>query len=120
LARAIDDNTKDYKNVRTKKSDEQMIQMWKEVENAIKAFAPGNGYQLVMHYSEPLSDADKYSAPNIQRKLVGPGSSGGVCPVYFAPQMDISQDIVNTLNNMYPAQPVAMPNAGQPAAPKGN
>jgi Skp family chaperone for outer membrane proteins len=120
LARAIEDNKKAYGVVRAKKSDEQMIQMWREVEEAIKRFAPGNGYQLVMHYSEPLSDADKYSAPNIQRKLVGPGSSGGVCPVYFAQEMDISQDIVRKLNELYPAQPIAMPNAGQPAAPKAN
>jgi Skp family chaperone for outer membrane proteins len=121
LGRAIDDNKKDYGVVRAKKSDEQMVQMWKEVEAAIKQFAPSNGYQLVMHYSEPLTDTDKYSAQNIQRKLVGPGSSGGVCPVYFAPQMDISLDIVNTLNTMYPATPVAMPvGQGQPAAAKGN
>jgi Skp family chaperone for outer membrane proteins len=120
-ARAIDDNKKEYQTVRAKKSDEQMVQMWKEVEEAIKKFAPTNGYQLVMHYSEPLTPPDIYSPPNIQRKLVGPGSSGGVCPIHFAPQMDISQDIVNTLNSMYPATPVPMSSSpAQGSAPSGN
>jgi Skp family chaperone for outer membrane proteins len=121
LAAAIEVNKKEYGNVRARKSDEQMVQMWKEVENAIQKFAPPNGFHLVMHYSEPLTDADKYSPPNIQRKLVGPGSSGGVCPLYFASSMDISLDIVNTLNGMYPATPVPMSAApGQAGAPKGN
>jgi Skp family chaperone for outer membrane proteins len=121
LLAAIDVNKKEYGIVRAKKSDEQMVQMWREVESAIQKFAAPNGFHLVMHYSEPLTDADKYSPQNIQRKLVGPGSSGGVCPVYFASSMDISPDIVNMLNTMYPATPIPM-SAGpaQPGTTKGN
>jgi Skp family chaperone for outer membrane proteins len=120
IARGIEANKQDYSTVRTKKSDEQMVQMYKEIEAAVQKFSSPNGFQLILHYSEPLSDTDKYAAPNVQRKLVGPGSSGGVCPVYMAQGMDISQDIVNTLNTMYPATPVAMPSTpAQPTAPGG-
>jgi outer membrane protein len=119
LQRAIEDSAKDYNDKRSKKSDEQMVQMWKEIEEAVKRVAPSVGCSMVLHFSDPLSDADKYSAPNIQRKLVGPGSSGGVCPVFIGPGVDISQEVVQMLNTMYPATPVASPaGAGpQPSTP---
>ena len=93
-----------------------MVQMYREIESAVKAYAGPNGFHLILHYSEPLSEADIYSAPNIQRKLVGPGGSGGVCPTYFVPNMDISADVVRQLNAMYPAPAAAAlaPSTGTP------
>jgi len=121
IKRRVDQNAEDYNTERSKKSDEQMVQMFKEVEDAIKAYAAPNGFHLIFHYSEPLNPADKYSPPNIQRKLVGPGGSGGVCPVYFADCMDVSADVVQRLNSMFPA-PAAAASAPAPAGaqPTGN
>jgi Skp family chaperone for outer membrane proteins len=120
IVRGIEANKQDYNAARTKKSDEQMVQMYKEIEAAVQKCSGPQGFQLILHYSEPLNDTDRYSPQNIQRKLVGPGSSGGVCPLYMAPGMDISQDVVNALNAMYPATPVAMPTQpAQPTTPGG-
>jgi Skp family chaperone for outer membrane proteins len=101
--RRIEDNLGEYKKVRGKKSDDQMVQMYREIEEAVKIFAGPNGFHMILHYSEPLTEVDKYSATNIQRKLVGPGSSGGVCPMYFVGSMDVSEDVVRTLNSRFPA-----------------
>src|SRR5205085_11776466 len=70
IVRKREDNKNEYAKVRNKKSDEQMVQMYREIEAAVKAYAGPSGYQMVLHYSEPLTEADIYSAPNIQRKLV--------------------------------------------------
>ena len=116
IVRKREDNKNEYAKVRNKKSDEQMVQMYREIESAVKAYAGPNAFHLILHYSEPLSEADIYSAPNIQRKLVGPGGSGGVCPTYFVPNMDISADVVRQLNAMYPAPAAAAlaPSTGTP------
>ena len=79
---------------------------------AVKAFAAPNGFHMILHYSEPLTEADKKSAANIQRKLVGPGSSGAVCPMYFVDGMDVSAGVINTLNTMFPAATTTAPAAG--------
>jgi Skp family chaperone for outer membrane proteins len=115
LKRQIEDNGTEYNKVRSKKSDEQMVQMYKEVEAAVSRFAVANGFHMIFHFSEPLTDADKYSPPNIQRKLVGPGQSGGVCPLYVNGALDVSADVVATLNSMFPAPPGAAvtPASGQ-------
>src|SRR5439155_13828679 len=115
--RMIEDNNVAYNKARTKKSDEQMVQMYREIEDAVKGYAGANGFHAVFHFSEPLTDADKYSPQNVQRKLVGPGSSGGVCPLYFADCMDVSADVVRQLNALYPAP--AAPVAASPAPAGG-
>jgi Skp family chaperone for outer membrane proteins len=113
LQRRVEDNINEYKKVRGKKSDEQMVQMYKEVEDTVKSWAGSNGFHMILHYSEALADSDKYVPQNVQRKLVGPGQSGGVCPIYFTPGMDVSEDIVRALNTRYPAPAVtSTPAAG--------
>jgi Skp family chaperone for outer membrane proteins len=117
LKRLIEDNVAEYNKVRGKKSDEQMVQMYREIEAAVQQFAGHNGFHMILHYSEPLTVDDKYSPTNIQRKLVGPGSSGSVCPMYFVPGLDVSSDVVNTLNAMFPAPAAAAAAAPGAAAP---
>jgi Skp family chaperone for outer membrane proteins len=107
IKRFIEDNVALYQKARAKKSDEQMQQMYREIEAAVQSYAGPNGFHMIFHYSEPLTPDDKYSATNIQRKLVGPGQSGGICPMYMMPNMDVSNDVVNTLNAMFPAPAVA-------------
>lgn len=118
LKRSIEDNSAEYTKVRSKKSDEQMVQMYLEIEAATKTFANSNGFHMVLHYSEPLNEADKKNAQNIQRKLIGPGQSGGVCPIYFVDGMDVSEQVVRTLNTMFPAPAGAAANGPAAAQPK--
>ena len=67
--------------------------------------------------SEALTEADKYSPADIQRKITGPFSSAGVCPLYMVNGLDISADVVNTLNSMYPA-PAATASVARSSIPR--
>jgi Skp family chaperone for outer membrane proteins len=112
--RQMEDNANEFKKVAGQKSDQHMVQCYKEIEEGVKRYAAANGFHMICSYSEALTDADKYSPADIQRKITGPFNSAGVCPLYFVNGIDVSADVVNTLNQMYPA-PAATP-ATAPAA----
>jgi Skp family chaperone for outer membrane proteins len=101
--RRIEDNLAEFKKVSRKKSDDQMVQMYNEIEEAVKTFGGPNGFHMILSYSEPLDLPDRNSASNIQRKLAGPGGSGGVCPLYFVSNMDVTADVVRALNTRFPS-----------------
>jgi Skp family chaperone for outer membrane proteins len=106
--RQMEDNIAEAKKAASKKADEHMVQCYKEIEEAVKRYAGSNGFHIIFNYSEALTDADKYSAPDVQRKISGPFNSAGVCPLYMVNGIDVSADVVNTLNTMFPA-PAAAP-----------
>jgi Skp family chaperone for outer membrane proteins len=106
--RQMEDNIDQAKKAASKKADEHMVQCYKEIEEAVKRYAGANGFHMILNYSEALTDADKYSPADVQRKISGPFNSAGVCPLYMVNGMDVSADVVNTLNTMFPA-PAAAP-----------
>jgi Skp family chaperone for outer membrane proteins len=112
--RQMEDNANEFKKVAGHKSDEHMVQCYKEIEDGVKRYAGANGFHMILSYSEALTDADKYSPADIQRKITGPFNSAGVCPLYFVNGLDVSADVVNTLNSMYPAPAAAAPPATAP------
>jgi outer membrane protein len=112
--RNYDDLVNEYKKVVGKKKDEQMVQLYKEIEQAVQTYAVANGFHLILHYSDALSEADKNSAMNIQRKLIMPGNAGALAPLYIANCMDVSNDVLNNLNAANPAPVAAVPGAAQP------
>jgi Skp family chaperone for outer membrane proteins len=101
--RQMEDNIAEAKKAASKKADEHMVQCYKEIEEAVKRYAASNGFHVIFNYSEALTDADKYSPADVQRKISGPFNSAGVCPLYMVNGIDVSADVVNTLNSMYPA-----------------
>jgi outer membrane protein len=113
--RQLEDLSNDAKAVLGKKSDQHMIQCYREIEEAVKRYAAANGFHAIFSYSEALTEADRYSAPDIQRKITGPFNSAGVTPLYFVNGMDVSAEIVSSLNTMFPAPAAAAP-ATAPAA----
>jgi outer membrane protein len=112
IKRQMEDNQEQANKELSKKGEEQMVQMYKEFEKAVQTFAQTNGFHMVFHYSEPLADADKYVGPNVQRKLVNPANAGSVCPVYIANGLDVTVDVLNTMNSMFPAAAAAAAPAG--------
>jgi outer membrane protein len=112
--RQMEDNAKEFKAVAGKKSDDHMVQCYKEIEEGVKRFAASNGFHIILTYSEALTPEDKYSPADVQRKITGPFNSAGVTPFYFVNGLDVSADVVSTLNSMFPA-----PAATAPAATPG-
>jgi len=114
LLRAREDLTNKVKKELAKKSDEQIVQLYKEVEEAVKGYAAPNGYHVVLQYNDAPSPNEKLNPGYIQRKLE---RAGGACmPMYIAGGLDISNDIINNLNQRYDAQGGATPVSAAPAA----
>ncbi|HEY7428872.1 MAG TPA: hypothetical protein VH682_31870, partial [Gemmataceae bacterium] len=65
------------------------------------------------HYNDAVTPEDFMSPQNIARKL----NTGALMPLYAAPGMDISQEVVNMLN--YNLRPSTAAPDGTPAASGG-
>ena len=83
--------------------------IYREVQEAAQRVAVAHGYDMVLHYNDPTTSAEYWSAGNIVRKM----QAGACMPIYFAPGIDISADVVNALNQAYSR-------VAPPAAPAGS
>ncbi len=110
--RQIDDNLLEAKKVIEKRQGDGMVQLYHEVEDAVKRYAASNGFHLVMAHHE-ANASEAYHPANIQRKLQGTMGTGCAFPVYAAPGLDITQAVLANLNAGAQA---AAPAAGTPAA----
>jgi Skp family chaperone for outer membrane proteins len=116
--RALEDMDRDVRNLVGKKQEDQLVQLWKEVNNGIKLYAKTRGFQIVFGYGDPIDEKEWDTFPNINRKMQGM-DLGGVCPLYIADGLDISADVVTSLNAAFsqnrPGSPVG---AGALPTPK--
>ena len=118
VKRQIEDNVEEAKKVASKTGDEHMIQCYKEIEEAVKRYSAANGFHIIFSYSEALTEAEKYTKEDVQRKITGTFSSGGVSPFYFVGGIDVSADVVSLLNTMYQVPAAAAPATAPGGGPK--
>jgi Skp family chaperone for outer membrane proteins len=97
-AQDLGDNAKKYL---TKRRDDQAVQIYREVREAVTAYARANDIELVMHYNDAIAQADLDHPMNIQRKL----QTGACMPMYYLPGMDITDAVANMLNQRLAATP---------------
>jgi Skp family chaperone for outer membrane proteins len=105
LQREMQDMSEEAKKALGKKRDDQAVIIYREIEEAVKVFARANDLELVMHYNDTSSAQDMYNPVNVQRKL----STGACMPVYFNPQMDITNSVITMLNEYYKRQMGSQP-----------
>jgi Skp family chaperone for outer membrane proteins len=108
LQRTMQDKTDEARAALDKKQGDIIVLVYKEVEDAVNTYARTAGLEMVLHFNDAVAETDRNSAPNIARKM----SAGACMPMYITPGLDISQDIVNTLNAMYPARTTSAPAGG--------
>jgi Skp family chaperone for outer membrane proteins len=101
--RELEDIGNDGKRYLGQKSDEQLVQLYREVQEVAQRYATARGFEMVLHFNDALaSTPDYYSATNVARKM----QAGALMPLYVHPSMDISWQVVQTLNAGYkPPQP---------------
>src|SRR5262249_2698132 len=107
LDREVQDMGENAKKQLSKMRDEQASQIYREVEQAVEAFARANDIEMVLHFNDALAEQDKNNPLNIQSKL----QTRALFPMYVAPGMDITATIANMLNARLGG---AMPTSGQP------
>lgn len=97
LKRELEDLSNEAQVMIGKKQDEQVVLIYREVQEASQRVAVAHGYDMILHYNDPTTSAEYWSAGNIVRKM----QAGACMPIYFAPGVDISADVVNALNQAY-------------------
>jgi Skp family chaperone for outer membrane proteins len=76
-----------------KKTAAAMETLFKDVEGAVLALSRARGYEMVLYYNDALDAAEKYNPQVLNVKL----SASGM-PIYTAPGLDITAEVVQVLN----------------------
>ncbi|MGL4550740.1 MAG: OmpH family outer membrane protein [Gemmataceae bacterium] len=106
LTRLIEDNKMEASKVLNKKQGEQLKILYNDVRVAAYRYAQAHGHDMVLHYNDAVTEQDYNSEPNISRKM----QAGALMPIFMAPGVDVSMDIVKALNaQMGAAAPAARP-----------
>lgn len=88
--------SQDYKQKISKKTEQQLAALYREVNEAAASCAKTQGFSLVLGYGEPL-DGDLFSFVNVTRKMQCL-DAGGVCPLYIDERLDLTPDVIELLN----------------------
>lgn len=94
LQRQIEDNKNEAAKVLQKKQEDQLKILYGDVRVAAYRYAQAHGYDMVLHYNDAITEQDYNSGPNIARKM----QAGALMPIYMSPGVDVSVEIVKTLN----------------------
>ncbi len=108
--RRLEDLQAEMAQVLGKKNEEQLVQLYSEINEAVKAHAAAQGFHIVLAYGENTKLGSNNIA-NIARKIQG--MEVALVPMYFHPGLEISMAVAEALNRQYP------PAAGQSLTPAG-
>ena len=100
--RKLEDLDRDVRKLIGKKQEDQLVVLYKEVVSATQLAATSNGVTMVFGYGEPFENVgkeDMYSFANISRKMQGMGM--GIVPIWFSDNVDVTDVVVQTLNQRY-------------------
>jgi Skp family chaperone for outer membrane proteins len=93
--RRLEDTMKEGREFIGKKTDEELVVIYHDIQECVARYAKANGIEVVLHYNDaPMDTKEYHSAQNIARKM----QAGALVPVYFAPGTEISDKILKELN----------------------
>jgi Skp family chaperone for outer membrane proteins len=93
LQRQAQDDLDESKQRITKDEFNQMVMIYKEVEDAVAVFCRSSNIELVLQYSDAVGP-EKYLPANFQQKMI----NRACMPIYVDPRLDISQSVIDMLN----------------------
>ena len=94
MKQQMEDNNAEAKKVLGKKTDAEMKILYSDVQEAAQNYATAHNFEMVLHYNDAVTKEDYFSPMNISRKV----QTSALMPLYAAPGLDISTEIVNWLN----------------------
>jgi Skp family chaperone for outer membrane proteins len=98
--RELEDLGKALQKEFLKRQQEQIVQLYQEIEDMVKRLAVSNGWSLVLQYGDVVDPKDKYNPRMIQHKMLD-----AICtPMYAADGIDVSEVVVKYLNEAYGAR----------------
>jgi Skp family chaperone for outer membrane proteins len=112
VQRDLQDNSETAKSYLGKKTDEQMKILYFDIMDAASRHARAHDFELVLHYNDAIEKVDFFSSQNISRKL----QAGALMPLYAVGGLDISKEVVESLNYALRSQ---VPTGNPTGAPGG-
>src|SRR5262249_43272033 len=103
ITREIEDNKRDAQKAITKKQTDMLKIVYGDVQDAAIRYARAHNFEMVLHYNDMITREDYTSVGNIVRKM----EQSACIPLYWAPGMDISMQVVESLNASFQSQPGA-------------
>jgi RNA polymerase sigma factor (sigma-70 family) len=95
LNRQVEDEREQAQARLGKASGEAVAAAYREVEDAANRVAKLRGLELVLFYTDAVTEQDFYDPAALQRKLSQPGA---LVPLVAAPGMDITDAVIEGLN----------------------
>jgi Skp family chaperone for outer membrane proteins len=83
-----------------KKSEDNLVLLYKEVNQCIERVSVAYGFQVVLGYGDPIEKGIMDLFPNINRKMQAM-DAGGTVPLYIHGSVDLSTAVADTLNHWY-------------------
>jgi Skp family chaperone for outer membrane proteins len=94
LKRQSEDNKAEAQKVLGKKQEQQISTLYSDIHKVVEKYAQDHGLDMVLHYNDATIATEYWSGANIMRKI----QNGALTPLYTAPGMDISKEIIAVLN----------------------
>jgi Skp family chaperone for outer membrane proteins len=102
LEREIQDYAEDGKTRLSKREFDELVLVYREIQDAVTRYAKAQNIELVMHYNDGIG-ADVWTPTFFSAKI----RNGACQPMYIAPGLDITGVIAEMLNrNMAASQPI--------------
>jgi RNA polymerase sigma factor (sigma-70 family) len=95
IKREMEDEQERARTTLTKSEGDALATMYREVEDVANRLAKANGLDLVLFYTDVVTEADFYKPATLQRKLTQPGA---LMPMIVSPGMDITDAVIGALN----------------------
>jgi Skp family chaperone for outer membrane proteins len=93
--RQVEDLRETAKKQLGKFQDEQMVQIYREIQEAVTVCARARHIDMVLQYSDPTAAAEMYHPKVIMNKMGNPWC----LPIYVDPQLDLTTTVTQMLNN---------------------
>lgn len=100
--RQLEDLDREMRQMLGEKNEQQYVQLYKDVSDAVQRYAQANNFHVVLAYIEP-TQGDPFTITNILRKVQGMDMGGTVTGMFMAPGVDISSAVVDLMNQNYRA-----------------
>jgi Skp family chaperone for outer membrane proteins len=97
LSKRMKEITDEGKKTLEEIESKQFADVYKAVTDAAARHAKAHGIEVVMHYNDGTNEDEINNPKNVARKL----GQGALFPIYLAPGVDISKELVAALNEEY-------------------
>jgi Skp family chaperone for outer membrane proteins len=113
LQRELQDGSDEYQQKFVKKRMDEMVTLYRDVQNAVTQYARYNAFELVLQYNDGVEQGEKTSPVSLQQKL----GNQACIPIYNDERMEITGVITDMLNRQFQTTSTAPAPGTAPATP---